>query len=184
MSTETRIIQSATDTAANWTSNNPTLLAGEVAIESDTKSIKIGDGATAWTSLGYYNGGLAKIQNIYQNAIVDPSCEIALNASTVNISTSYQYGVVTIVKMKCGGTVGAGTIAQGTAIGKNLTSAKAAGTTLTGSGAVYAKVFIEAKEAIKFKNLTASFSLQVKHDVGSNVNYYIYIKIRLFFQFF
>lgn len=41
------------DTAANWTSNNPTLLAGEIGIESDTKKMKVGDGTTAWTSLAY-----------------------------------------------------------------------------------------------------------------------------------
>jgi len=41
------------DTAANWTAANPTLLAGEIGIESDTYKIKIGDGSTAWTSLGY-----------------------------------------------------------------------------------------------------------------------------------
>ena len=44
------------DTATNWTSNNPTLLSGEMGIETDTSKFKIGDGATAWTSLGY--GGL------------------------------------------------------------------------------------------------------------------------------
>ena len=47
------IIQLRRDTAANWTSNNPTLAAGELAIETDTNFYKIGDGATAWTSLGY-----------------------------------------------------------------------------------------------------------------------------------
>ena len=47
------IIQLRRDTAANWTSNNPTLAAGELAIETDTDFYKIGDGATAWTSLGY-----------------------------------------------------------------------------------------------------------------------------------
>ena len=41
------------DTAANWTSANPTLLAGEIGIESNTNKIKIGDGSTAWTSLSY-----------------------------------------------------------------------------------------------------------------------------------
>jgi hypothetical protein len=41
------------DTAANWTSANPTLLAGEIGIESDTNKIKIGTGSTAWTSLTY-----------------------------------------------------------------------------------------------------------------------------------
>jgi hypothetical protein len=42
------------DTAANWTSANPTLLAGEAGIESDTNRIKIGTGSTAWSSLGYF----------------------------------------------------------------------------------------------------------------------------------
>ena len=41
------------DTAANWTSANPTLLAGEIGIESDTNKIKLGTGSTAWTSLSY-----------------------------------------------------------------------------------------------------------------------------------
>jgi hypothetical protein len=41
------------DTAANWTSANPTLLAGEIGIESDTGYWKVGDGSTAWNSLGY-----------------------------------------------------------------------------------------------------------------------------------
>ena len=46
-------IQLRRDTAADWTSGNPTLAAGEFAWESDTNRFKIGDGATAWTSLGY-----------------------------------------------------------------------------------------------------------------------------------
>ena len=46
-------IQLRRDTAANWTTNDPTLAAGEFAIETDTDKYKIGDGSTAWTSLGY-----------------------------------------------------------------------------------------------------------------------------------
>jgi len=41
------------DTAANWTSADPTLLAGELGYESDTGKWKVGDGSTAWTSLAY-----------------------------------------------------------------------------------------------------------------------------------
>ena len=41
------------DTAANWTSANPTLLAGEIGIESDTNKIKLGTGSASWTSLAY-----------------------------------------------------------------------------------------------------------------------------------
>ena len=45
--------QQRRDTASNWASNNPTLLAGEWAYETDTKKFKIGDGTTAYTSLDY-----------------------------------------------------------------------------------------------------------------------------------
>lgn len=41
------------DTAANWTSANPTLAAGEFGYETDTGKLKIGDGSTVWTSLDY-----------------------------------------------------------------------------------------------------------------------------------
>lgn len=40
-------------TSSGWTSTNPTLSAGEIGFETDTKRIKIGDGTTAWTSLDY-----------------------------------------------------------------------------------------------------------------------------------
>ncbi|MFA6690893.1 MAG: hypothetical protein WCR98_02825 [Saccharofermentanales bacterium] len=41
------------DTAANWTSADPTLAAGEFGYETDTSKFKVGDGSTAWTSLAY-----------------------------------------------------------------------------------------------------------------------------------
>lgn len=47
------------DTAANWTSENPVLLAGEMGIETDTRKYKVGDGSTAWTGLSYYIDGVA-----------------------------------------------------------------------------------------------------------------------------
>jgi hypothetical protein len=40
-------------TAAILSAANPTLAAGEFAVESDTGRIKIGNGSTAWVSLGY-----------------------------------------------------------------------------------------------------------------------------------
>lgn len=49
------------DTAANWTAEDPTLLAGEIGIEADTGYWKVGDGATAWTSLAYVSGLGAEI---------------------------------------------------------------------------------------------------------------------------
>lgn len=44
------------DTAANWTSANPTLLAGELGYETDTQKFKLGTGNTPWNTLAY--GGI------------------------------------------------------------------------------------------------------------------------------
>lgn len=49
----TTSVQHRRDTAANWTSNDTVLLAGEWGLETDTNKAKFGDGSTAWTSLGY-----------------------------------------------------------------------------------------------------------------------------------
>lgn len=48
-------------TAAQWTAANPVLLLGEVGIELDPPAvakIKVGDGATAWSSLNYAGGNM------------------------------------------------------------------------------------------------------------------------------
>jgi len=47
------LIQIRRGTASAWTSENPTLEEGEFGLETDTGKTKIGNGATAWTSLTY-----------------------------------------------------------------------------------------------------------------------------------
>ena len=49
-------MQQRRDTAAGWTSANPTLLSGELGFETDTYKAKLGDGSTAWNSLSYLPG--------------------------------------------------------------------------------------------------------------------------------
>jgi len=49
-------IQIRRGTAAQWTSANPTLASGEWGFETDTNKGKIGNGSTAWNSLGYILG--------------------------------------------------------------------------------------------------------------------------------
>jgi hypothetical protein len=46
-------IQVRRGTAAEWTSANTILAAGEFGLETDTLKVKIGNGSTAWTSLAY-----------------------------------------------------------------------------------------------------------------------------------
>jgi hypothetical protein len=48
-------IQVRRGTAAQWTSTNPTLAAGEFGFETDTNKLKCGNGSTAWNSLTYIN---------------------------------------------------------------------------------------------------------------------------------
>lgn len=50
------------DVAAAWTAANPVLLAGELAIETDTDQFKLGDGTTPWNALPY--GGLQGAQGV------------------------------------------------------------------------------------------------------------------------
>jgi len=59
--------QQKRDTAANWTSNDPTLLSGEWGYESDTGKYKIGDGTTAWISLLYSGSGGSSGTGIVSN---------------------------------------------------------------------------------------------------------------------
>jgi hypothetical protein len=46
-------IQFRNDTAQNWADANPILAVGEMGVETDNNTFKIGDGETAWSDLGY-----------------------------------------------------------------------------------------------------------------------------------
>jgi hypothetical protein len=50
-------LQLRRDTAAVWTLANPILAEGEIGIETDTNSVKIGNGIAHWNDLVYFNGG-------------------------------------------------------------------------------------------------------------------------------
>jgi hypothetical protein len=52
-------IQFRRDTAANWTSADTTLLAGELGFETDTRKMKVGNGTDAWTALDYVTADAA-----------------------------------------------------------------------------------------------------------------------------
>jgi hypothetical protein len=57
-------MQQRRGTAAQWTSSNPTLEAGEIGFETDTNKFKIGDGTNLWANLDYF---------IDANSTVNPS---------------------------------------------------------------------------------------------------------------
>jgi hypothetical protein len=47
-------MQQRRGTAAQWTSADPTLAAGEIGFETDTNQFKMGDGVNAWSDLSYF----------------------------------------------------------------------------------------------------------------------------------
>lgn len=49
----TKRIKVRQGTAAQWTTANPVLSAGEIGVEVDTRLLKVGNGVTAWASLAY-----------------------------------------------------------------------------------------------------------------------------------
>ena len=55
-------IQIRNDLAATWTEKDPVLLKGEMGVETDTRKIKIGDGLSKWSALGYSGADVADIE--------------------------------------------------------------------------------------------------------------------------
>lgn len=87
-------IQVRRGTAAQWTSANPTLSAGEWGYETDTGKVKIGNGSTAWTSLGYTGAASGTVTSItagtgLSGGTITSSGTIAIDtATTVDLSTA------------------------------------------------------------------------------------------------
>lgn len=88
------LIRIRRDTSANWTSTNPTLALGELAVETDTRKLKVGDGATAWASLLYTTAAAA---------ITAGDITAALGYTPANGATVYSVGG-TDVALADGGT--------------------------------------------------------------------------------
>jgi hypothetical protein len=69
-------MQQRRGTAAQWTSANPTLAAGEIGFETDTNKFKVGNGSSAWSSLTYFvDGSVAfdetEVANLIDAAVAD-----------------------------------------------------------------------------------------------------------------
>jgi hypothetical protein len=62
-----QVIQLRRDTKVNWENNNPVLAAGEIAVQTDTYQIKIGDGQKAWSDLPFVSYGLLDNPEDYLN---------------------------------------------------------------------------------------------------------------------
>lgn len=76
------VIKLRRGTAAQWTSVNPILAAGEMGIETDTQRSKFGDGVTAWSSLSYTVGDSSGIGTIDWSSVLNKPTEFPPEAHT------------------------------------------------------------------------------------------------------
>jgi len=154
-------LQQRRDTAANWTSNNPTLAAGEIGYETDTKKFKIGDGSTAWTSLAYAFGAApaltfnAQTGTSYTLAIGDVGALVTLSNTggitlTVPPSTFSTGQVIDVQQINTG----------------QVTFAAGSGVTITSTGATAAAPKLRAQYSAASVLCTGSNTFTVLGDIA------------------
>ena len=81
-------------TAVQWGAANPILASGECGLETDTRKLKVGDGTTAWSSLGYCIDAvftdtmLAKLNGVQSGAQVNPAAATSGELAALTENTS------------------------------------------------------------------------------------------------
>lgn len=120
-----------------------------------------------------------------RNAIINGDCRVNQRVTAYTLvkdaytwDSSDLYGPDRHEGMATGTAVSAGTWGQTvTATAGNSGYAfKFAGVTVTGTGILYHRHRIEAKDAVEFKNQICSFGCSVYQDTGGAINYTIYIR--------
>ena len=76
------VIKLRRGTAAQWTTADSVLAAGEMGVELDTGRSKFGDGTTAWTSLSYSVGDSSGIGTVEWTSVANKPTEFPSEAHT------------------------------------------------------------------------------------------------------
>ena len=127
------ILRHRRDTAANWTSNNPVLEAGQIGYETDTLKHKWGDGVTAWNSLSYASGGTGGVTDGDKGDITVSSTGAVWTVDNDAITYAKMQNVSAASKLLGrGSAAGAGDVQELT-LGTNLSMS---GTTLNASSGI------------------------------------------------
>lgn len=151
-------IQVRRDAAADWTSNNPTLAAGEFGYETDTGKVKIGDGTTAWTSLAYIDSSGAVLSSLF-------NANTILAATDDNTPAALEVGEQTVVGRITSGAIAALSVSQL----KTLIGNSATGVTGLMTGAQYDKLDgIEAAADVTDATNVDAAGAVMEGDYGAN----------------
>ena len=133
-------IQFRRDTAANWTSANPTLAAGELGLETDTTYYKIGTGSTAWTSLAYGTiAGVPSSNSITSAMIVNGTIVAGDIASDAITTVKILDANITAAKLASDSVITA------KILDANVTAAKLAATAVTAGSYTTANITVDAQ---------------------------------------
>ena len=123
------IQQQRRDTASNWTTQNPTLLPGELGYETDTGKWKVGTGLAVWTALGYTPWSAITAFPLATADIADDAVTAAKLANTSVTAGSYTTANITVDAQ---GRVTSAASGAGLADG-SVTTAKLADDAVTGA---------------------------------------------------
>lgn len=113
-----------------------------------------------------------------RNAFADPCCRVAQGSTSATLQTTRNWGLVDAVQCWASGTaVSAGTITQDNAYtvaaAATAYSCKIVGATITGTGKVFFRRFIESRDAVAFRNGYGFFSVLVRHDASTAINAFL-----------
>ena len=95
------LIQMRQGSASAWNSANPVLAVGELGVITDNSTIKVGDGATNWTSITGYLPNTATSNTFVSAQNISPR---ATNAIGLNIIGGMRYAFITAATINAGGT--------------------------------------------------------------------------------
>ena len=153
-------MQQRRDTAANWTSTNPTLLNGELGYETDTKKFKIGNGTAVWSALAYVPGFAISAYPLATADIADSAITAAKIADDA----------VTAAKIaNTSVTAGSYTTANITVDAQGRVTSAASGAGLADGSVTTAKLADDAVTGAKLANdITIANNLTVTNDLTVN----------------
>ena len=84
-------MQQRRGTAAQWTSANPILAAGEIGFESDTNKFKLGNGSSHWADLQYFVDASVAIDSTEMANQINAAISDLIGGAPENLDTFFEF---------------------------------------------------------------------------------------------